>query len=48
MSFPVEAAVARFGDEGLPNVSRWLEGMRGRAAYQRALDVGGEYSLDYT
>jgi glutathione S-transferase len=48
MSFPVEAAVARFGERAIPNVAKWLENMRARPAYQRALEVGGEYSLDYT
>lgn len=46
MSFPVEAAVARGGlDTGRPNLMRFLERIRARPAYQRAIERGGPLEL---
>lgn len=45
MSFPVEAANARFGLEKYPHVAAWLEKIHARPAYRRALEAGGPYAL---
>jgi glutathione S-transferase len=46
MGFPVEAARARAGlDERRPNLLRFLERIRARPAYQRALERGGAFAL---
>lgn len=50
MSYPVEAADARFGSgKGLkdshPALADWLQRIHARAAYRRALEVGGPYSV---
>jgi glutathione S-transferase len=46
MSFPVEAAFAR-GDaaSGYPGLRAWLERIRARPAYRRALEKGGPYQV---
>jgi glutathione S-transferase len=44
MSFPLEAATARGGME-LPAVTAFLQRIRARAAYRRALERGGEYGV---
>lgn len=45
MSFPLEAAVAR-GTVGAeyPNIVRYVKQFQSRPAYQKALEVGGEYN----
>ena len=44
MSFPVEASVARVKmDQDVSSLRRWMEQIRARPAYQRALARGGEY-----
>jgi glutathione S-transferase len=46
MSFPLEAAAARGGlDARYPAMTAWLEKIHARPAYQRALAVGGPYTL---
>jgi glutathione S-transferase len=46
MSFPAEAAAARGAAlNGRPKLAAWLERIRTRPAYQRALERGGEYSF---
>ena len=46
MSFPLEAATARAGlDASRPKLTDWLKRIHARAAYRRALEVGGPYSL---
>ncbi len=46
MSFALEAAAARGGlGKHQPHMSDWLERIHARAAYKRALQRGGEYSL---
>jgi glutathione S-transferase len=46
MSFPVEAAVARGGlDASRPKLMAYLERIRERPAYMRALERGGPYGL---
>ena len=46
MSFPVEASRGRAGlNETRPRLMRFLERIRGRPAYQRALEKGGPFSL---
>ncbi len=46
MSFPLEAAAARGGlDTRYPAMSAWLAKVHARPAYQRALAVGGPYSV---
>ena len=46
MSFVLEAAAARGGlGKGYPLMSDWLTRIHARAAYQKALQRGGEYSL---
>ena len=43
MSFPVEAAAARVGAR--PNLTRFLERIHARPAYQRAIEKGGALSI---
>ena len=45
MSFPVEAASARHGFKGRPNLQAFLERIHARPAYQRALEQGGPFDL---
>jgi glutathione S-transferase len=46
MSFPLEAASARAGlDARYPRLKDWLARIHARRAYQRALEVGGPYSV---
>ena len=46
MSFPLEAAAARAGlDASRPKLTDWLKRIHARAAYRRALEVGGPYTL---
>lgn len=46
MSFPVEASAARAGlDASRPRLMKFLERIRARPAYQRALEKGGPYEL---
>src|SRR5262249_36117720 len=46
MSFPVEAGQARgMLDASRPRLAAWLQRIHARAAYQRALEQGGEYAL---
>ena len=46
MSFPLEAAAARGGlDASYPAMTAWLATVHARPAYQRALAVGGPYTL---
>jgi len=46
MSFPIEAAEARAGlDAGRPRLMDFLARIRARAAYQRALEKGGPFTL---
>jgi glutathione S-transferase len=46
MSFPVEAAAARAGSTARhPALADWLARIHARAAYRRALEVGGPYSI---
>jgi len=41
MSFPLEAAASRFSLDAYPALQRYLERLRARPAYQRALEKGG-------
>ena len=45
MSFPLEAAAARAGSAIGPKVTAFLERIRARPAYRRALAAGGEFQL---
>jgi glutathione S-transferase len=46
MSFPLEAAAAHGGlNKSRPKLTGFLKRIRARAAYQRALERGGEYSM---
>ncbi len=45
MSYPVEAAEARFGLKNQPALAAWLKKIQARKAYRRALEVGGPYSV---
>ena len=46
MSFPLEAAAGRAGlDASRPKLMDWLQRIHARAAYRRALEVGGPYSM---
>ena len=46
MSFPLEAASARAGlDASRPKLMDWLQRIHARAAYRRALEAGGPYTL---
>jgi glutathione S-transferase len=47
MSFPLEAAAARAGlDAGYPKLTAFLARIHARPAYQRALEIGGPYTLE--
>jgi glutathione S-transferase len=43
MSFPLEAAVARGNAKNFPNISKFVEKVHARPAYQAALEKGGKY-----
>jgi len=45
MSYPVEAVASRGGLGTRPNLTRFLEAIRARPAYRRALDRGGPVNL---
>ena len=46
MSFPLEAAAARGGlNASRPKLMDWLARIHARAAYRRALETGGPYSM---
>ena len=45
MSFPLEAAAARAGLGAYPALTDWLARIHARPGYQRALSVGGPYSV---
>lgn len=46
MSFPVEAAQARAGlDARYPKATAWIERIRARPAYQRAIAKGGPFTI---
>jgi glutathione S-transferase len=46
MSFPIEAAESRAGlDASRPKLVGYLERIRARPAYQRALERGGPFKL---
>ncbi len=46
MSFPVEGAMSRGADvTRYPRLTAWLDAVRQRPAFQRALSRGGEFSL---
>jgi glutathione S-transferase len=45
MSFPVEAAAVRVGFAGRPHLQGFLDRIHARPAYQRALEVGGPFTL---
>lgn len=46
MSYPIEAAVARAGlDSSRPNLMAFIERIRDRPAYRRALERGGGYMV---
>jgi glutathione S-transferase len=44
MSFPLEAGAARLGG-GRPRIAKFLERVRARPAYARAIERGGKYEL---
>jgi glutathione S-transferase len=43
MSFPLEAAVARGNTKHFPNITKFVEKVHARPAYQAALEKGGKY-----
>lgn len=45
MSFPVEAASARAGLDGRPNLRAFLQRIHERPAYRKALEQGGPFDL---
>lgn len=45
MSFPLEAAASRYGLDAYPALQRYLDRLRSRPAYQRALEKGGPVTL---
>ena len=45
MSFPIEAAAARAGAGERPRLAAFLERIRARPAYQRAVERGGPFEL---
>ena len=48
LSFPVEAAAAYSSlDKGYPQLMAFLERIHARPAYQKALERGGAYNLDF-
>lgn len=46
MSFPLQALSSRGGAASNPAIQAWLGKVQQRAAWQRALNKGGEISLD--
>ena len=44
MSFPLEVIVAREGGKSMPHISAFVKRIQARPAYQRALEVGGNYA----
>ncbi|MCM2972184.1 glutathione S-transferase [Larsenimonas suaedae] len=44
MSFPVMAAASRAGIEGAPAVADWLERVRARPGWKRAIERGGPFA----
>ncbi|MBN7123302.1 glutathione S-transferase [Erwinia billingiae] len=46
MSFPIQALTARGGAANSPAIQAWLTKVQNRAAWQRALQQGGEVKLD--
>ncbi|MGB9096354.1 glutathione S-transferase family protein [Erwinia sp.] len=46
MSFPIQALSARGGAANSPAIQAWLTKVQNRAAWQRALQQGGEVKLD--
>lgn len=49
ISFPVETAMSRFsGAAEIPRLRHWLERIRSRGAYKRALERGGLYAYSDT
>lgn len=46
MSFPIQALTARGGAANSPAIQAWLAKVQNRAAWQRALQQGGEVKLD--
>lgn len=46
MSFPIQALSARGGAASSPAIQAWLNKVQNRAAWQRALQKGGEVKLD--
>ncbi|MBP2152997.1 glutathione S-transferase [Erwinia rhapontici] len=46
MSFPLQALTARGGAADSPAIQAWLQKVQSRAAWQRALQQGGEVRLD--
>ncbi len=45
MSYPLKAAESRAGFSEYPSIERYLERLRSRPAYERALDKGGPVTL---
>jgi glutathione S-transferase len=45
MSFPVEAASARYGLDDKPNLRAFLQRIHARPAYRKALEQGGPFDL---
>ncbi|HSU76385.1 MAG TPA: glutathione S-transferase [Burkholderiales bacterium] len=46
MSFPVEAAMVRIsGESARPRVTAWLERIRARPAYKKAMEKGGPFQI---
>ena len=46
MSFPLEAAAARAGlDASRPKLAAFLDRIRARPAYGRAIERGGDFAL---
>ena len=46
MSFPLQALASRGGAANSPAISAWLDKVKHRAAWQRAINKGGEISLE--
>ena len=45
MSFPLEAALVRGDKAGWPHIARWVERIRARPAYVRAVERGGPVEI---
>jgi glutathione S-transferase len=43
MSFPLEAAVVQGNTKSFPNITKFVEKVHARPAYQMALEKGGKY-----